>query len=202
MKRWFDVVASFIGICILLPFFLLFAIFIIIDSGFPVFYSQKRVGKNGIDFSLLKFRTMKNESDKSGLLTVGERDSRVTAVGYFLRKYKIDELPQLFNVLIGDMSVVGPRPEVKKYVALYDSEQKKVLAAKPGITDYASIEYSKENKLIADSDNPEEFYIKTVMPAKLRMNLKYIDEQTCLPAGTTFLTDLKIIVKTIGKIFS
>jgi len=195
MKRLFDIIFSLIGIIILLPFFFLFAILIISDSGFPIFYSQKRVGKNRIDFSLLKFRTMKKDSDKKGLLTVGEKDSRVTNIGYFLRKYKIDELPQLFNVLFGDMSLVGPRPEVRKYVELYNDEQKKVLSIKPGITDYASIAYSNENSILSESKNPEQFYIETVMPAKLKLNLKYIEEKS-------FLTDLKIILKTIGRIFS
>src|ERR1051326_2352973 len=195
MKRLFDIIFSLIGIAILLRFFLIFTIFIVIDSGFPVFYSQTRVGKNGKDFSLLKFRTMKKDSDKKGLLTVGEKDSRITSFGFFLRKYKLDELPQLFNVLAGNMSLVGPRPEVRKYVELYNSEQKKVLSVKPGITDYASIEYSNENSILAKSMNPENLYITEIMPTKLKLNLKYIEERS-------FLTDLKIIFKTIGKIFS
>lgn len=195
MKRLFDIIFSLIGIIILFPFFILFALLIIIDSGFPVFYLQKRVGKNGVDFSLFKFRTMKIDSDKKGLLTVGTKDSRITNAGYFLRKYKLDELPQLMNVMLGDMSLVGPRPEVRKYVELYSEEQKKVLAVMPGITDYASIEYSNENELIAKSENPEELYIKEIMPAKLNLNLKYIKEQS-------FATDIKIILKTIGKIIS
>jgi lipopolysaccharide/colanic/teichoic acid biosynthesis glycosyltransferase len=193
LKRIFDIVLSLVGILILLPFFFLFAILIIFDSGFPVFYSQKRVGRNGIDFSLLKFRTMKKYSEKQGLLTVGEKDSRITNAGYFLRKYKIDELPQLFNVLIGEMSLVGPRPEVKKYTEMYNAEQKKVLSAKPGITDYASIEYANENEILSKSQDPEHLYINEVMPAKLKLNLKYIQEQS-------FFTDLKIIFRTIGKI--
>ncbi|HEY4799612.1 MAG TPA: sugar transferase, partial [Bacteroidia bacterium] len=171
MKRLLDVFGSAIGICILLPFFILFALLIILDSGFPVLYLQERVGKDGNDFSLLKFRTMKKNSDKSGLLTVGEKDPRITGIGFFLRKYKLDELPQLFNVLSGDMSLVGPRPEVRKYVELYNEEQKKVLSVQPGITDLASIEYSNENELIARSANPEEFYIHEVMPKKLKLNL-------------------------------
>lgn len=193
MKRLFDVVFSFIALLLLLPFFFLFAILIIMDSGFPVFYSQKRVGKNGIDFSLLKFRTMKKDSDRQGLLTIGKKDSRITRSGYLLRKHKLDELPQLFNVFIGDMSLVGPRPEVRKYVEFYNEEQKKVLTLKPGITDYASIEYSNENEILAKTENPEELYIREVMPSKLKLNLKYIEEQD-------ILTDLKIIFKTVGKI--
>jgi len=195
MKRLLDVFGSAIGICILLPFFILFALLIILDSGFPVLYLQERVGKDGNDFSLLKFRTMKKNSDKSGLLTVGEKDPRITGIGFFLRKYKLDELPQLFNVLSGDMSLVGPRPEVRKYVELYNEEQKKVLSVQPGITDLASIEYSNENELIARSANPEEFYIHEVMPKKLKLNLQYIAERN-------IFLDLKIIFNTLGKIFS
>ena len=195
LKRIFDIIFSLIGILILLPFFVLFAILIISDSGFPIFYSQKRVGRNEIDFPLLKFRTMKKDSDKKGLLTISEKDSRITNIGYFLRKYKIDELPQLFNVLIGNMSLVGPRPEVRKYVEIYNAEQKKVLSVKPGITDYASIEYANENEILSKSENPEQLYINEVMPAKLKLNLKYIAEKS-------FLTDLKIILKTIGKTVS
>ncbi len=176
------------------PVLLLMSIAVAITSGFPVFYLQTRVGKNNIDFKLFKFRSMANNSDKKGLLTVGGRDPRITSVGYFLRKYKLDELPQLFNVLFGSMSLVGPRPEVRKYVDMYNEEQKKVLSVQPGITDYASLDYINENELLAKSQNPEETYIKEVMPAKLLLNLKYINE-----AGLG--TDLKLIFKTIWKIF-
>lgn len=138
---------------------------------------------------------MKTGSDKKGLLTVGARDSRITGIGYFLRKYKLDELPQLFNVLFGTMSLVGPRPEVRKYVEMYNDEQKRVLTVKPGITDYASIEYVNENEVLAKAADPEETYIKEVMPHKLQLNLKYITDQG-------FFTDLKIIFRTIGKIFT
>ena len=193
IKRIFDILFSLIGILLLLPFFLLFSIFILIDSGFPVFFIQQRVGKNENDFSLFKFRTMKKDSDKKGLLTVGEKDPRITNIGFFLRKYKLDELPQLINVLIGDMSLVGPRPEVRKYVEMYNAEQKKVLSVKPGITDYASIVYSNENEILLNSDNPEQQYISKVMPAKLKLNLKYIQDQS-------FMIDVKIILKTLVKI--
>lgn len=136
---------------------------------------------------------MVSNADKKGLLTVGGRDSRITRTGYYLRKYKLDELPQLINVLIGDMSLVGPRPEVRKYVQLYNEEQMKVLSVRPGITDYASIEYSNENELLGSVDNPEEVYIRQVMPAKLALNLKYIREQG-------LITDMKIIFMTLAKI--
>jgi len=195
LKRAFDIVCSFIGIVILLPVFILLSVFILIDSRGGIFYRQIRVGKNNTDFSLLKFRTMHTAADKMGLLTVGNNDSRITRIGYFLRKYKADELPQLYTVFCGSMSLVGPRPEVRKYVSLYNDEQKKVLTAKPGITDYASIEYSNESEILAKAANPEQTYITEIMPHKLSLNLKYINEQS-------FVTDIKIILKTILKIVS
>jgi lipopolysaccharide/colanic/teichoic acid biosynthesis glycosyltransferase len=195
IKRCFDIFASFIGLLLLSPFFIVIAIVILLDSRGGVFYKQVRVGKNNVDFKLFKFRSMSTGSDKKGLLTVGGRDSRITRSGYFIRKYKLDELPQLLNVLFGDMSLVGPRPEVRKYVDMYNAEQMKVLSVKPGITDYASIEYSNENELLAKSAEPEKTYIEEIMPAKLLLNQKYISEQG-------LLTDLKIIFKTIAKIAS
>lgn len=194
-KRIFDIFFSLGGLVLLLPFFLIIAIAIIIDSRGGVFYRQKRVGKDGIEFGLWKFRTMFSGSDKKGLLTVGGKDARITKVGYFLRKYKLDELPQLINVFTGDMSLVGPRPEVKKYVDLYTPEQRMVLSVQPGITDYASLEYFEENELLGKSGNPEETYIKEIMPAKLNLNLRYIKEMS-------LLTDVKIIFRTILRIIS
>jgi len=193
MKRIFDIFFSLLGLIVLLPFFIIIGLLIVIDSNGGVFYKQKRVGKNNIDFYLFKFRSMQTNSDTKGLLTVGGHDSRITRMGYFVRKYKIDELPQLLNVLLGEMSLVGPRPEVRKYVDLYNDEQKKVLTVKPGITDYASIEYSNENELLGKAENPEQVYIEEIMPDKLTLNLKYIAEQG-------IATDLKIIFKTIVKI--
>jgi lipopolysaccharide/colanic/teichoic acid biosynthesis glycosyltransferase len=194
-KRCFDILFSFIGLVFLSPFFGLLAIIILIDSKGGVFYKQIRVGKKGVDFKLYKFRSMRVGSDKKGLLTVGGRDNRITKTGYFIRKYKLDELPQLINVFIGDMSLVGPRPEVRKYVDLYNSEQLKVLSVKPGITDYASIQYSNENELLAKSQDPEMTYIEEIMPDKLNLNMRYINE-------SGVFTDVKIIVKTIKKILS
>ena len=193
-KRLFDIVFSVIGILILSPFLVIISITIILTSAGGAFYRQIRVGKNGKEFKLFKFRTMRVGADKSGSLTVGMRDSRITVIGFHLRKYKLDELPQLFNVLIGDMSFVGPRPEVPKYVAMYDVEQKSVLKVKPGITDYASIVYSEENDLLANAENPEELYIQRIMPAKLKLNMRYINEMS-------LATDIKVILKTLGKIF-
>lgn len=195
MKRLFDIVFSLLGLIILLPLFIVVGLLIKFTSSGPIFYMQTRVGINGTDFKLFKFRTMVVDADKKGLLTVGGRDPRVTSIGYYLRKFKIDELPQLINVLFGTMSFVGPRPEVRKYVDLYSEEQKKVLTITPGITDYASLEYFNENDLLSKTEDPEQVYIKEVMPAKLKLNLKYMKE-----AG--FFTDLKIIFRTIARIFS
>jgi lipopolysaccharide/colanic/teichoic acid biosynthesis glycosyltransferase len=195
IKRLFDIIVALIGVIILSPFLLIIALLVIIDSRGAVFYSQIRVGKGMKEFKLLKFRTMYADSDKKGLLTVGMRDSRITRIGYSLRKYKLDELPQLFNVLIGNMSIVGPRPEVPKYVAMYTDEQKKVLSVRPGITDYASIVYSNENELLANATYAEEVYVNKIMPSKLKLNLKYIDEMS-------FMTDFGIILRTLGKVFN
>lgn len=194
-KRIFDVFLSLIGLIILFPFFLIIALLIVISSGLPVFYTQQRVGRGNEDFGLFKFRTMKKNAEKAGLLTVGGRDPRITTIGYYLRKYKLDELPQLLNVFVGDMSLVGPRPEVRKYVDLYNAEQKKVLLVKPGITDLASLEYFSENELLAKSANPEETYIKEIMPAKLELNKKYISQMS-------LGNDIKIIFRTLKKIVS
>lgn len=190
-----DIFFSLIGLILLFPLFLIIGLIIILDSKGGVFYKQTRVGKDGKDFKLFKFRSMAVGSDQKGLLTVGGNDSRITKPGYFIRKYKIDELPQLINVFIGDMSLVGPRPEVRKYVDLYNQEQQKVLSVKPGITDYASIAYINENEVLGKSSNPEKNYIEEVMPSKLKLNLKYIEEKSVI-------TDIKIIFKTIAKIIS
>ncbi|MFN8712173.1 MAG: sugar transferase [Bacteroidota bacterium] len=192
-KRLFDVVASFIGLLILLPVLLLLALWVLFDSRGGIFYRQVRVGRGGKDFKLWKFRTMHPDADKRGLLTVGGRDPRITRAGYYLRKYKLDELPQLLNVLTGDMSLVGPRPEVRKYVSLYTPEQLRVLDVRPGITDYASIEYADENELLAKAADPERTYIEEVMPAKLKLNAKYIAEKGVMK-------DVRIIWLTVRKI--
>lgn len=193
IKRLFDIIFSILGLLISLPVFIVLSVWITLDSKGGIFYLQERIGKNFKPFKLYKFRSMYVGSDKKGLLTVGEKDKRITKPGYFIRKYKLDELAQLINVLKGDMSLVGPRPEVKKYVDLYNDEQKKVLSVKPGITDYASIEYYNENEILEKSSNPEKTYIEEIMPHKLQLNLKYISEQS-------FYTDLKIIFKTLKKI--
>ena len=189
MKRLFDILISGLGLLALSPLFVIVAVWIKIDSQGPVFYRQTRVGKGNKDFQLLKFRSMVGDADKSGLLTVGGHDSRVTRAGYFIRKYKLDELPQLINVFLGDMSLVGPRPEVRKYVDMYTPEQLHVLDIRPGITDAASIKYRNENDLLAAADNPEQYYIDVIMPDKLRINLEYV-------AHHSLLGDLKFIFDT------
>jgi len=194
LKRFTDIFLSFLAILVLLPFMFVISLIVNFESIGGFFYFQQRVGKNGKDFKLIKFRTMYVGADKNGLITVGTNDKRITGFGKFLRKFKLDELPQLFNVIIGDMSIVGPRPEVRKYVNLYNSEQLKVLSVRPGLTDYASIIYIEENKILSESDDPEKMYVEKIMPHKLELNLKYIKNQT-------FFTDLKIIFKTIFKIF-
>jgi lipopolysaccharide/colanic/teichoic acid biosynthesis glycosyltransferase len=174
MIRFLDVFFSLLGLILLSPLFLFISFLIKINSNGPIFYKQLRIGLNGNEFNLFKFRSMIENSDKMGLITIGNKDFRVTSLGYYLRKFKIDELPQLINVFIGDMSLVGPRPEVRKYVNLYTEEQKKVLLIRPGITDMASIYYRDENIILGESINPEKDYIEKIMPDKLNLNLIYI----------------------------
>ena len=194
MIRFFDFILSLVGLVVLAPIFIVLAIWIKTDSKGPVFYKQVRVGQNGIDFGLFKFRSMVVDADKKGLITVGGRDPRITRSGYFIRKYKLDELPQLINVLVGDMSLVGPRPEVRKYVNLYTDEQQKVLSVKPGITDYASIEYMDENEILGKSSDPEKTYIEDIMPEKIKYNMKYINNKNLFEYfKIIFLTVLKIV---------
>ena len=194
MIRFFDFILSLVGLVVLAPIFIVLAILIKIDSKGPVFYKQVRVGQNGIDFGLFKFRSMVVDADKKGLITVGGRDPRITRSGYFIRKYKLDELPQLINVLLGNMSLVGPRPEVRKYVELYTDEQQKVLSVKPGITDYASIEYMDENEILGKSNDPEKTYIEEIMPEKIKYNMKYIQNKNVSEYfKIIFLTLLKIV---------
>lgn len=194
LKRHFDIGFSVITLIILIPLFLLIAIAIKINSRGGAFYKQARVGKNGDEFKLFKFRTMYVDSDRAGLLTIGSKDYRITSVGYWLRKYKLDELPQLLNVLKGDMSFVGPRPEVRKYVNMYTPAQLRVLSVKPGVTDWASIKYFDENDILAGSEDPEAMYISVIVPSKISKNLEYIDNQG-------ILMDVKIILSTIKRIF-
>lgn len=194
MKRLIDIVVSFFAIIFLSPLFILLALLVVVVSGLPILYKQVRIGKNHKPFKILKFRSMRNNADKAGLLTVGA-DNRITSIGKLLRKTKLDELPQLFNILKGDMSLVGPRPEVLKYVELYNDEQGKVLTVKPGLTDYASIKFINEDELLGQFDDPEKAYIEEIMPKKLTLNLEYIAKQNNW-------TDFKILLKTIVKIIA
>ena len=178
MIRFFDLLFSFLGLIILFPFFLIISIAILIDSKGGIFFLQNRVGRNNLDFHLIKFRTMYIGADKLGGLTVGNHDQRITPVGLFLRKYKLDELPQLWNVLKGEMSIVGPRPELRKYVELYSEEQKKVLEVRPGITDIASLDYINENEILGTSMDPEKTYIEQIMPAKLELNKVFLNNRS------------------------
>ncbi|MBX7181421.1 MAG: sugar transferase [Bacteroidia bacterium] len=195
LKRFLDIFLSLAILLAITPILVFIAMAIKWGSKGPVFYRQVRIGKDGKPFQIFKFRTMRPDSDKLGLLTVGGRDPRITAIGYYLRKYKLDELPQFLNVLAGEMSIVGPRPEVKKYVDLYSTEQKRVLEVRPGITDYASLLYKDENDVLAKYPDPEQAYIDIVMPHKLKINLEYINNRS-------FWMDLKIIVLTAKGVIS
>ncbi len=193
MKRIFDLSFSIIVLCLFLPIGGVIAISIVFNSKGGVFYKQKRVGKNGTLFYVLKFRSMELNSDRTGQLTVGN-DPRITRVGSFIRKVKLDEFPQFLNVLKGDMSIVGPRPEVPEFVALYSEEQRKVLLVRPGITDEASLTYFEENILLATSNDPKKSYVEEIMPAKIAINLAYLENRS-------LLADCKVIGKTILRIF-
>ena len=190
MKRLFDMIASGFGLLVLSPLFLILAIWVKLDSPGPVFYRQIRVGRNNKDFKLFKFRSMRVGSDKKGLITVGGHDPRVTRSGYYIRKYKLDEFPQLINVFIGNMSLVGPRPEVRKYVDLYTPEQMRVLDVRPGITDLASIRYRNENELLETVEDPETYYRTVIMQDKLRINLEYVRHHS-------FFGDIRLIFDTL-----
>lgn len=192
-KRIFDVVFAMLCLVLFSPLLILIAILIKLDSKGSVIFKQIRVGRNMKDFHLAKFRTMYVTQGNSSLLTIGNRDNRITRIGYWLRKYKLDELPQLLNVLKGQMSFVGPRPEVRKYVNLYNEEQRYVLSVKPGITDWASVEFCNENELLKHAEDPETYYIERIIPAKIKQNMRYIKHND-------ILTDFKIIWLTINRI--
>lgn len=196
MKRAFDIVVSLVLVLVLLPLLVVLALSVVLTSSGGAFFRQVRVGRGGHEFKLMKFRTMRPDSEARGQLTIGGRDPRVTPIGYFLRKSKLDELPQLWNVLVGDMSLVGPRPEVPKYVALYTTEQREVLGVRPGITGPASLQYIDENELLARSADPERTYIEEVMPAKLAIDLEYVRR-------ASMANDLRILFRTAkGVMFS
>ncbi len=193
MKRLFDILASGIGILVLSPIFLVIAVWIKLDSQGPVFYRQVRVGKDNIDFRIFKFRSMRVGSDKGSLVTIGGRDPRITRSGYFIRKFKLDEFPQLINVFVGDMSLVGPRPEVRHYVDYWTEEQMHVLDVRPGITDPASIKFRNENELMEQAEAPEDYYINVIMQEKLKLYLEYVRNHS-------FWGDIGLIFKTFWVI--
>ena len=190
MKRLFDIFFSSIGLLILSPLFVIVALLIKSDSEGPIFFRQERIGKNYKPFRIYKFRTMTVDAEKKGSLITACTDNRITKIGKFLRKYKIDELPQLINVLKGEMSFVGPRPEVKEYVQLFNSDYKRLLKIRPGIIDPASIKYSNEEDILSLSKDFEEDYIKMILPEKIKLSLQYADNHN-------FIIDLKLILKTI-----
>ena len=193
MKRLFDIVASGLGLIVLSPLFLILAIWIKFDSKGPVFYRQVRVGRYNKDFRIFKFRSMRVGADKGSLVTIGGRDPRVTKSGYWIRKFKLDELPQLINVFIGDMSLVGPRPEVRHYVDYWTPEQMHVLDVRPGITDPASIKFRNENELMEQAEDPEKYYIEVIMQEKIKLYLEYVEKHS-------FFYDLGLIFKTFWVI--
>lgn len=193
MKRLFDLLASTVALTILSPLLLTIALAVVFSSPGGAFFRQVRVGRGGREFRLLKFRSMRPGSESGGLITVGDRDPRVTDVGHFLRRTKLDELPQLINILRGDMSVVGPRPEVPRYVALYSGVQREVFRVRPGLTSLASLAYINESELLGRSDDPERTYVEEIMPAKLELDLRYVRERT-------FVLDLKIMWGTFTRL--
>ena len=193
MKRLFDILVSAVGLICLSPLLLVVAIWIKLDSPGPVFYRQVRVGRYNKDFRIFKFRSMRIGSDKGSLVTIGGRDPRITRSGYFIRKFKIDELPQLINVLIGDMSLVGPRPEVRHYVNYWTAEQMHVLDVRPGITDPASIRFRNENELLEQAEDPEKYYIEVIMQDKIKLYLEYVE-------NASFWYDIKLIFQTFWVI--
>ena len=193
MKRLFDIVASGLGLIVLSPLFIVLAIWIKLDSKGPVFYRQVRVGRGNKDFRIYKFRSMRVGADKGSLVTIGGHDPRVTRSGYFIRKFKFDELPQLINVFLGDMSLVGPRPEVRHYVDYWTPEQMHVLDVRPGITDPASIKFRNEKELMEKAEDPEKYYIEVIMQEKIKLYLEYVEKHS-------FFYDLGLIFKTFWVI--
>lgn len=193
LKRLFDILASSTALILLLPILIVLALAVALGSPGGAFFQQVRVGRGGREFKLLKFRSMRPGSEAGGQITVGDRDPRITGVGHFMRRSKLDELPQLINILKGDMSVVGPRPEVPKYVAFYTAEQRKVLNVRPGLSSLASIAYINENEVLGRSNDPERTYVEEVMPAKLELDLRYVREQS-------LALDLSVITGTIGRL--
>ncbi len=195
MKRAFDILVSSLALLLLLPLFGLLASAVALTSPGGAFFAQVRVGRGGREFRLLKFRTMRPDSERGGQLTIGGRDPRITRIGRFLRRSKLDELPQLWNVLKGEMSVVGPRPEVPRYVALYTAAQREVLTVRPGLTGLASLAYINENEILGAAEDPERAYIERIMPAKLDLDLRYVRDHG-------LLLDCRIMLRTVARIIA
>lgn len=193
MKRIFDIFCSIIGLVLLSPFIIVISLLIKFHDFGPVFYKAPRVGQNGKSFKMFKFRTMVVNADKIGASSTTSSDSRITGTGKFLRKYKLDEIPQLINVFIGNMSLVGPRPDVKSFTDMFTEEEMAILSVKPGITDYASIWNSDEGKILEGADDPDKAYIELIWPDKKRLQLKYVKERT-------FWIDIKIIFLTLKAV--
>ena len=194
LKRCSDLIASIVGLIVFGPLMILISIAVLLFDGRPVLFRQERIGKNGVPFTLFKFRSMQTSTDKNAMKITVDGDSRITKIGRILRKSKMDELPQLFNVLFGHMSLVGPRPEVQEYVDKYDDQQRQVLSLKPGVTDPASIKYFNEEDILAAADDPSKTYVETVMPDKIRLNLQYAEK-------ANVIRDFGIILQTIGRVF-
>ncbi len=193
IKRGFDIIFAFILLVLLTPILILIGILIKIDSKGPILFKQLRVGKNNRDFTIFKFRSMFSDSKEQNLLTLGDNDTRITKTGYYLRKYKLDELPQLFNVFIGDMSFVGPRPELRYFVNSYSNNDLVVLKVKPGITGLASLKYRHEAELLKSAKNPQEFYINSILPDKLKINKEYVENRS-------LWLDFKILLQTVFRV--
>jgi len=194
VKRILDILITSIGIILFFPVIIAISLIILISSGYPVFFLQERVGKDWKIFKIIKFRTMVKNADKMGIGISSHDDSRVTNIGKFLRKFKIDEIPQIFNVLLGDMSLVGPRPELLKYAEYYNDDYSQILKIKPGITDYASLEFSNESELLKDPDDSEKVYINKILPDKIKLYKKYLKE-------ANLITDIRIIFSTFKVLF-
>ena len=189
-KRVFDLIASAMGLILVSPLMLLIALLIKLHDGGPIFFLQERIGRYGKPFRIYKFRTMVTNAEQRGPSLTTSNDPRITPIGRLLRKYKLDELPQLINVLKGEMSLVGPRPEIRRYVEMFANEYQQILQIRPGITDFASIQYRNENELLANTDNAEHTYVSVIMPHKIQLAQEYLQ-------NINLITDLKVIMKTL-----
>ena len=194
IKRNLDILITFVSAVLFFPVIIVVSMVILVSSGYPVFFLQERVGKDWKSFKIIKFRTMVKNADKKGIGVSSHNDSRITSIGKFLRKFKIDEIPQIFNVLMGNMSLVGPRPELLKYAEYYMDDYSEILKVKPGITDYASLKFRNESELLKNTSDNEKFYINKILPEKIQLYKKYLKE-------ANLKTDLRIIFSTFKALF-